>query len=94
MSGRKPDHQRPEDHAISEAILNLATARGAEKTICPSEVARHLAGRDENAWRPLMPIIRTIAADLAQENRIDIKKSGEVVDPDSFEGIYRIAIKT
>lgn len=78
---------------IREAIVTLATERGAGKTICPSEVARHVAGADEKNWRPLMPSIRTLATELVAQGKVDIKKGGKVVDPQKFEGIYRIAIR-
>jgi len=82
------------DAELREAILTLATGRGAEKTICPSEVARHIGGNDETQWRPLMPIIRRLAVELVAKGEVQIKKGGEVVDLDTFDGIYRIAIKT
>tara|TARA_R100000655_G_scaffold41520_1_gene77467 strand:- start:54 stop:317 length:264 start_codon:yes stop_codon:yes gene_type:complete len=77
---------------ISAAIVDLAEARGADKTICPSEVARHLGGQDEATWRPLMDPIREQAIRLEGEGAIVIKQGGERVDPKSFNGIYRIAI--
>ena len=45
-----------------QAILDLLAARGPGKTICPSEAARLLGGDD--AFRPLMPIVRAAAAAL------------------------------
>lgn len=84
----------PSDATISDAILALATTRGGGKTICPSEVARHVAGPDDTAWRLLMPTIRRLAVHLARQGRIDIKKGGKVVNPENVAGIYRIAIKT
>ncbi|MEM6387668.1 MAG: DUF3253 domain-containing protein [Pseudomonadota bacterium] len=50
---------RPSDDEIAFALLRLAEER-APKTFCPSEVARRLAAD----WRPLMPDIRRVAADL------------------------------
>lgn len=78
--------------AIDQAILALATERGVDKTICPSEVARHIGGQDEKDWRPLMVPIRERAVELARGRSIDIKKGGETVNPNDFFGIYRIAI--
>lgn len=77
---------------IDSAILKLAADRGADKTICPSEVARHLGGQDEANWRPLMALIRERAVKLAKRGSVVIKKSGVPVEVDDFTGIYRIAI--
>lgn len=87
ISGRMIDAER-----IATAIVDLATTRGADKTICPSEVARHLGGQDEAAWRPLMDPIREQAVRLVSEGTIVIKQGGERADPKSFSGIYRISI--
>lgn len=78
---------------IRNAILKLAAARGPEKTICPSEAARHVAAEDRTEWRPLMAAVRTEAIRLADSGRIDIKKGGATVDAQAFTGIYRIAIR-
>lgn len=74
--------------AIRDAILALTAARGAEKSICPSEVARALSPED---WRPLMARIRREAAALAQEGRIDILRKGKPVDPATeIRGVIRL----
>ena len=77
---------------LRDTILDLAAARGPAKTICPSEVARHLLGSDEKAWRLLMKPIRREAVALADEGRVVVKRKGRAVDPHDFRGIYRIAI--
>jgi len=74
--------------AIRETILALTAARGADKSICPSEVARALSPDD---WRPLMPRIRREAAVLAREGRIDILRKGKPVDPEAeIRGVIRL----
>ncbi|WP_324754302.1 DUF3253 domain-containing protein [Roseovarius sp. Pro17] len=78
---------------IADAILTLATERGPDKTICPSEVARHIAGQDQDKWRPLMPPIRAQALKLAEDGKVEIRKGGETVDLQTFSGIYRITIR-
>lgn len=82
-----------EDAQIRDAILTLAASRGTGKTICPSEVARHVAGADPQDWRRLMPAVRAEAVRLAEIGRIDITKGGRAVDPQTFAGIYRIGIR-
>lgn len=76
---------------IEACLLDLARARGAQKTICPSEVARALAGPDERDWRLLMKPVRAAAVDLARRGRVAVKRKGKVVDPNAFKGVYRIA---
>ena len=63
----------------------------AHKTICPSQVARALAGSDEKQWGLLMKPIRARAIALAQADQLVIKRKGKPVDPnEGFKGIYRL----
>lgn len=65
--------------------MDLAHQRGAEKTFCPSEAARHLA--PEN-WRPLMPDIRRVAATLP----LAATQQGRPVDPLTARGPIRLSL--
>lgn len=78
------------DDAIAATIVDLVAARGPGKTICPSEAARALAGRDPEAWSRLMPAVRRTAIGLMKSGRVVIRRKGRAVDPDDFRGIYRI----
>ncbi|WP_137124282.1 DUF3253 domain-containing protein [Roseomonas sp. HF4] len=74
--------------AIRDAILALTAERGADRSICPSEVARALSPED---WRPLMARIRREATVLAREGRIDILRKGKPVDPATeIRGVIRL----
>lgn len=75
---------------IRATIEAMVEARGADKTVCPSEVARAIGGQDERKWRLLMAPIRTEAVRLAGEGRLTIRRKGRVVDPNDFKGIYRL----
>jgi N-acetylglutamate synthase/N-acetylornithine aminotransferase len=75
---------------IEAALLALAAARGPDKSIDPTEVARALAGDDPNAWGRLMGAVRRAAVRLAKEGRVTILRKGRPVDPDDFRGVYRI----
>jgi len=75
---------------MSETILSMLSERAGEKTLCPSEVARAIAGSDEKAWRLLMKPIRAEAVRLAAEGQLTIRRKGKIVDPEDFKGIYRI----
>ncbi len=75
---------------IRSRIKAMVAERGPDKTVCPSEVARAIAGQDEKAWRLLMAPIRAEAVKLADEGRLTIRRKGRVVDPSDFKGIYRL----
>ncbi|HYZ33023.1 MAG TPA: DUF3253 domain-containing protein, partial [Crenalkalicoccus sp.] len=51
----------PTGDAIAAEILRQLASRGTETSICPSEVARSLAGGDAGPWRPLMGPVRRAA---------------------------------
>ena len=76
--------------ALQQAIQSLIQERGTDKTICPSEVARSLAGQDEKQWRLLMKPIRAEAVRMAKEGKLAIRRKGKIVDPDDFRGVYRL----
>ena len=73
--------------SMDKVIRKLTDERGQEKSICPSEAARHL--RSEN-WQPLMGEVRHAAIRLAKAGEIDILRKGKPVDPDNFKGVYRL----
>ncbi|WP_306257501.1 DUF3253 domain-containing protein [Pararhizobium sp. IMCC21322] len=79
-----------QNNLIDAKILELIEQRGADKTICPSEVARALAGSDEKKWRLLMKPIRTRAVLLAEQQEVAIRRKGKLVDPQNFKGVYRL----
>jgi hypothetical protein len=82
-----------ERDAIVAGILRLTGLRGAEKSICPSEVARSLAP-DEEGWRRLLGTVRLATLDLARQGRIEILRKGKPVDPgDEIRGVIRLRIR-
>ncbi|WP_062226166.1 DUF3253 domain-containing protein [Aureimonas frigidaquae] len=81
---------RADKPAIRATILSMIAERAEGKTVCPSEVARHIAGQDEKAWRLLMHPIRAESVALAQAGAITIYRKGQPVDPAAFKGIYRL----
>ncbi|MEE7440981.1 DUF3253 domain-containing protein [Methylobacterium oryzae] len=83
---------RPDDAAIEATMLHLVAERGADKTVCPSEVARALGGPHPDGWGPLMQPVRRVAVRLAHAGRIAILRKGKPVDPDDFRGIYRLSL--
>lgn len=82
----------PAPEAIASEILRQAAARGAEKSICPSEVARALAGGDEAAWRPLMGPVRQAAIALVGAGRLEILRKGKPVPVEAVRGVIRLRL--
>jgi hypothetical protein len=74
---------------IRSCILKQVTARGADKTICPSEVARELGGEE---WRSWMEPVRAIAADLMEQGKIVVTQRGNPVHPQTAKGPIRLRL--
>ena len=74
---------------IEAEILAQTIARGPDKSICPSEVARTL----DPEWRPIMHLVRQTAARLATEGQIEILRKGKPIDPADMKGVIRLRQK-
>ncbi len=74
---------------IEAAILALVEARGAGKSICPSEAAREAF---PESWNDHMRHVRNAAVHLARQGQIVILRKGKPVDPENFKGVYRLAL--
>jgi nucleoid-associated protein YgaU len=88
--------QRPgeQDRQIEAEILRLLQARGAGKTICPSEAARAVAGSEaRDVWEPLMEPARAAARRLVAQGRIVITQGGHVVDASTAKGPIRLRLR-
>ncbi|MCA1964609.1 MAG: DUF3253 domain-containing protein [Prosthecobacter sp.] len=77
------------EQAVQQAILSMVEARGAGKSICPSEVARRLQPED---WRALMPEVRAAAATLRAQGRLRVTQGGLEVDPETARGPIRLGL--
>ncbi|MCB9529083.1 MAG: DUF2256 and DUF3253 domain-containing protein [Myxococcales bacterium] len=75
------------DAEIERVMEALIEARGAGKSICPSEVARAVRPDD---WRALMERVRRAARRLAVAGRVVMTQGGRVVDPSAARGAVRI----
>jgi hypothetical protein len=75
--------------SLRETLLNLVNQRGPGKTICPSEVARAL---DADHWRDLMPAVRAVGTQLADEGAILILQKGQPVNPRTAKGPIRYGL--
>lgn len=74
---------------VAVTIVAMATARGRTKTICPSEVARHL-WPDE--WRNHMPEVRDAACKLRDNKQVRIMQKGKEMAGNHVKGPIRIQI--
>lgn len=74
----------PSDKDIADVLLDLAHQRGVGKTFCPSEAARRLS----DDWRPLMPEVRRVAAQL----ELLATQKGVPVDPVTAKGPIRLGL--
>ena len=80
--------------ALEKAILDMLAERDAGKTICPSEVARGLAGEeDRSAWEALMEPVRAAARSLVTKGKLEITQGGKVVRSDTAKGPIRLRLK-
>ncbi|MFB4353426.1 DUF3253 domain-containing protein [Microbacterium sp. LS_15] len=74
------------DERIAAAIRTLVRKR-AESSICPSDVARTVGGE---SWRTLMPDVRRVAAELADDEQVVVTQKGAAVSIRDARGPVRI----
>jgi hypothetical protein len=79
------------EDAAEQAIFSTLASRGADKSICPSEAARKLAGNPaDDSWRGKMPAIRAAAIRLARGGQIAITRKGKPIAPEAIHGVIRL----
>jgi hypothetical protein len=89
--GSKPGEA---DAALEAAILALLAERGREKTICPSEAAKAVGGKESRRdWEGLMEPARAAARRLVSAGKIVITQGGRVVDPSTAKGAIRLKLR-
>jgi len=74
---------------IATTILSTAIHRGAEKSTCPSEIARLLFPDD---WREHMKDVLDAAIDLHNKGSIVITQKDMPINVKDFQGPVRIKI--
>jgi len=78
---------------VEAAIMALVMGRGPEKSICPTEAARALAGNpSDDSWRAKLSPVRLAAARLAKAGRIEILRKGKPVAPEDARGVVRLRL--
>lgn len=89
--GHKPGET---DAALESAILELLAERGRDKTICPSEAAKLVGGKDQRRdWESLMEPARAAARRLVARERIVIMQGGRIVDGSTAKGPIRLKLR-
>lgn len=78
---------------VRATTLTLLARRAAEGSVCPSEVARALAGADGNApryrdWRDAMPAVHAAVDQLVTDGSIRLSWKGQPLS--ARGGPYRI----
>ena len=82
------------DRALEAAILSLLAERGRDKTICPSEAAKLVGGKEARQdWEPLMEPARAAARRLVAAGTILITQGGHIVDPSTAKGPIRLRLR-
>lgn len=82
-----PDSEHLQVRARSTMLALLRSRDGS--TICPSDVARIIGGKD---WRQQMELVRRVASDLVDEAAVVVLQKGEPVDARAARGPIRIAL--
>lgn len=84
------DATGPRATEIRRTIIELLGQRADGASICPSEVARAVT---PVGWRPLMPLVRDVAREMANEGQVEIRQKGKTVSPtDDWRGPIRIVL--
>lgn len=81
---------------LEDVILELCAARGADRTICPTDAAKAYAvargEEDPLAWRAWLQQVRATAVGLARHGRLVVYRKGKPADPEDFRGVYRLGL--
>jgi hypothetical protein len=87
--------QRVRAAATIRALLTRRAANSGDAkpapTICPSDVARTIAGE---AWRTQMQLVREVAADLVSRKQLRVLQRGHEVAVAKARGPIRLALPT
>lgn len=82
-------------HPAEQTILDVLTARGEHKSVCPTEAARALAGNpSDESWRHFLAPIKLAAQRLAREGKIEILRKGKPINPELLHGVIRLRLKS
>ena len=90
--GCRTHRPNKQDRALEEAIAALLAARGADKSICPSEASRAVFGED--GLKPeRMEQARRAARRMVAMGTIEITQRNQVADPSTARGPIRLRLR-
>lgn len=78
-----------QEQRAGAAIRALLRHRGDDKTICPSDVARVMAG---DQFRSAMSLVRAVSAALSKDGVLEVRQKGKPVNPETARGPIRLAM--
>jgi hypothetical protein len=87
----EPASEAQQRTRAASAMRALLWHRGDNKTICPSDVARTVFG---SSWRAQMDLVRSVATELAEAGKVELRQKGKVVDGATARGPLRIALSS
>ncbi len=91
---RPPVPEETLHQLIHACVLEvLAKHLGEESGVCPSEVAMLAAEDLPIDWRGLMRPVRMVAAQLAEQGRLDILQNGQLVNIREARGDVRLRLR-
>lgn len=76
-----------------QIILDVLAARGPQKSICPTDAARALAGNPpDESWRRSLAPVKLAAQRLARAGKIEVLRKGKPIDPEVLHGVIRLRL--
>lgn len=78
-------------HALKRSIEIALLARCARTngSVCPSDVAREI---HDEYWEAIMPQVRDVIAELAEQGRVVVTQRGQPVDMLTARGPVRVSV--
>jgi Protein of unknown function (DUF3253) len=83
--------QAADTAALENAIFTLLAQRQPGASICPSDAARAVYP-EAAQWRAAMPLVRTVAALLADAGKLVVTQRGQPVDVRTAIGPIRLRL--
>lgn len=72
------------DADLKSEILRSLQRRDWAVSVCPQQIARSVTG--DKTWRPLLPRIRNLLAQLVREQRVIVTRGTDVVSAENIAG--------
>jgi hypothetical protein len=82
----RPSTPAAQRQRIDAALFALLRSRDIGKSICPSDVARIVGGRQ---WRAILPIVRDRAVKMSERGELEILRRKRVVKTNPTQGVLR-----